>query len=72
MNRSQIEDAIRSKNPFTLRTADGKEYYVLTSDHIFISPKGTFIQVVDDHERITSIPLLNMTAVEYSPVKPDA
>lgn len=71
MNRSQIEDAIRSKQPFKLRTADGKEYNVPTSDHIFISPKGTFIQVVDDEERITSIPLLTMTAVEYSPVEQD-
>lgn len=72
MNRSQIEDAIRSKNPFKLRTADGQVYEVPTSDHIFISPKGTFIQIVDDQERITSIPLLTMTAVEYTPVKQDA
>lgn len=67
MNRSQIDDAIRSRQPFVIRTADGKEYPVPTADHIFVSPKGTFVQIVDDDERVTSIPLLTMTAVEYRP-----
>lgn len=68
MNRTQVEAAIQSGNPFVIRTADGREYAVQTADHIFVSPKGTFVQIVDDEERITSIPLLTMTAVEYDPV----
>jgi antirestriction protein ArdC len=65
MNRSQIDDAIKSGKPFTIRTADGKEFFVPSTDHVFVSPKGTFVQVVDDEERINSIPLLTMTSVEY-------
>jgi hypothetical protein len=65
MNRSHIDDALTSGKPFTIRTADGKEFLVRTRDHIYISPKGTFVQVVDDKERINSIPLLTMTSVEY-------
>ncbi|MDA0811341.1 MAG: hypothetical protein O3C21_02965 [Verrucomicrobia bacterium] len=67
MNRSQIEDALKSGAPFVIRTADGREYSVLTRDHIFVSPKGTFVQIVDDDERVTSIPFITMTAVEYRP-----
>jgi len=67
MNRSQIQDAIDSGQPFLLRTANGRAYRVPSRDHIFVSPKGTFVQVVDDEERVTSIPLLTMTAVEYQP-----
>jgi hypothetical protein len=67
MNRSQIDDAVKSGKPFLIRTADGREFLVPSEDHIFISPKGTFVQVVDDEERIISVPLLTMTSVEYSP-----
>jgi len=67
MNRSQIQDAIDRGQPFLLRTADGREYRVPSRDHTFVSPKGTFVQVVDDEERVTSIPLLTMTTVEYRP-----
>lgn len=72
MNRSQIEDAIKSGNPFILRTADGREFSVPTRDHIFLSPKGTFVSVVDDEERINSIPLLTMTSVGYKPAAPSS
>jgi hypothetical protein len=67
VNRSQIDEAVKSGKPFTIRTADGKEFLVQTRDHILVSPKGTFVQVVDDEERINSIPLLTMTSVEYQP-----
>jgi hypothetical protein len=67
MNRSQIDEAMKSGRPFTIRTADGREFLVPTRDHILISPRGTFVQVIDDDERINSIPLLTMTSVEYRP-----
>jgi len=67
VNRSQIDNAMNSGRPFTIRTADGREFLVPTREHIIISPKGTFVQVIDDDERINSIPLLTMTSVEYQP-----
>lgn len=54
-----------SGQPFTIVTARGKEYRLPTREHIFISPKGTFVQVVDDDAHVYSIPLLTMTAVHY-------
>ncbi|MEO8351444.1 MAG: hypothetical protein ABI680_06915 [Chthoniobacteraceae bacterium] len=68
MNTSQIQDAIRSRRPFVIRTADGKAFHIPTPDHIAIAPKGTFAQVFDDEDRVNSIPLLTMTSVEYQPV----
>ncbi len=67
MDRSQIDAAMKSGRPFTIRTADGMEFLVPTRDHILVSPKGTFVQIVDDEERIHSIPLLTMTSVAYQP-----
>jgi hypothetical protein len=70
MNRSQIEDALNTGRPFTIRTADGREFFVRTRDHITISPKGTFVQVFDDEERVHSIPLITMTSVQYEVAAP--
>jgi len=69
MNRSQIEDAIATGKPFTIRTADGREFEVPTRDHIAISPRGSFVQVFDDDDSVTSIPLLTMTSVRYAPAE---
>jgi len=66
MNRSQIDDAIQSGKPFVIRMADGRECKVPTRDHIAISPRGTFVQVFDDEDRVTSLPLVTMTTVEYA------
>jgi hypothetical protein len=67
MNLSQVEDAIESKQPFLIRTADGREFQVPTRDHIAVSPKGSFVVVFGDDERITSIPLLMIASVSYQP-----
>lgn len=56
-----------SRRPFVIRTADGREFPVPTADHIAISPKGTFVQIFDDDEGISSVPFLTMTSVEYTP-----
>lgn len=58
---------MRSDRPFVIRTADGKEYPVATQDHILVSPKGTYVTLVNDDELHTTIPLLTMTAIEYAP-----
>ena len=67
MIKSQVIDAMHSGHPFVIRTADGKEYPVPTQDHLLISPKGTYVQLVSDDETVTTIPLLTMTAIEYAP-----
>jgi hypothetical protein len=66
MSRNQIEAAISSGNPFSLRMADGREYYVPHADYISLSPKGTFATVYDDEERFYVLPLITMTAIVSS------
>ena len=63
MTRSQIESAIQSGVPFSLRMADGREYSVPHRDYIYLSPKGTFVTVFDDEEHYFILPLLTMTGI---------
>jgi hypothetical protein len=48
MPREQIKSVVASGIPFTLRMADGKEYFVPYPDYISIPPKGTYVIVFDD------------------------
>ena len=63
MSRSQVQAAIRSGEPFSIRMADGKEYNVPHQDYISLSPKGTFATVYDDDEGYYILPLLTMTGI---------
>lgn len=65
MNRAQIEAALQRNIPFTLRMADGKEYHVPHRDYLSLPPKGTFVVVYDDQERVFVLPLLTMTGLAY-------
>lgn len=67
MDRARIDEAMRSGRPFIIRTADGREFVVPTRDHILISPRGTFVQIVDEEEKVYSIPLPTMTSVDLKP-----
>jgi len=64
MTRQQVESAVASGNPFTLRMADGKEYPVLHRDYISLSPKASYVIVYDDHRHFTVLPLLTMSGLE--------
>lgn len=64
MTRDQVESAIASGKPFTLRMADGKEYQVPHRDYISLAPKGSCVIVWDDHGRYHVLPLLTMTRLE--------
>ena len=66
MSKSQVEAAIESGNPFSLRMADGKEYQVPHRDYISLSPKGTFVTVYDDDEKFYVLPLITMTGIASS------
>ena len=72
MNRSQIEAAIKSGNPFSRRMADGNEYKVPHQDYISLSPKGTFATVYNDNEGYYVLPLITMTGIVASNVESSA
>jgi hypothetical protein len=64
MTRQQIESAVASGNPFTLRMADGREYPVPHRDHISLPPNASYVIVYDDVGHFTVLPLLTMTGLE--------
>lgn len=63
MTRQQVESAVASGVPFTLRMADGKEYAVPHPDHISLPPKGSYVIVYEDDGHFTVLPLLTMTGL---------
>ena len=64
MTRKEIESAVTSGIPFTLRMADGKEYRVPHRNHISLPPNASYVIVYDDEGRFTALPLLTMTGLE--------
>ena len=64
MTRDQIESAVASGVPFTLRMADGKEYRVPHPDYISFPPKAPYVIVYDDVGHFTVLPLLTMTGLQ--------
>ena len=64
MTRKQIESAVASGIPFTLRMADGKEYPVPHRDHISLPPNASYVIIYDDEGHFTVLPLLTMTGLE--------
>jgi len=63
MTREQVESAIASGVPFTLRMADGKEYLVPHRDYIWLPPKSAYAIVHEDDGHFTVLPLLTMTGL---------
>jgi len=64
MTRKQIESAVESGIPFTLRMADGEGYPVPHPDHISLPPNGSYVIVYDYEGRFTVLPLLTTTSLE--------
>ena len=64
MTRQQVESAVASGNPFTLRMADRKEYAVPHRDYISLPPNASYVIVYDDQGHFTVLPLLTMTGLE--------
>jgi len=72
ITKTQIRREIDRGAPFTLMTADGKEYDVTHSDFIYIPPgKATQIQVFDSSGRKTILSLLMMTGIKCSEAHSD-
>ena len=49
--------------PFTIRTSDGMEYRVPTSEHAHIAPKGGWVTVYDDEGTGVFVSGLHITSV---------
>ena len=69
MTREQVESAVASGVPFTLRMADGKEYRVPHPDYISFPPKSACVIVYDDVGHFTVLPLLTMTGLQSKTVE---
>ncbi|HEY5231959.1 MAG TPA: hypothetical protein VIK35_00295 [Verrucomicrobiae bacterium] len=63
MTREQIEAAVASGEPFTLRMADGREYAVPHRDYISLSPRAPYAIVHEDDGHFNVLPLLTMTGL---------
>jgi hypothetical protein len=74
MTREQVESAMASGAPFTLRMADGKEYLVPHRDYIFLPPRASYVIVHEDNGHFNVLPLLTMTGLRSKspPGNPDA
>lgn len=72
MTKQQIESAVASGIPFTLRMADGREYPVPHRDHISLPPNASYVIVYDDHGHFTVLPLLTVTGLESKVPEPGA
>jgi len=72
MTRDQIVAAVESGLPFTIHTADGKEYPVPHRDYIFVPPKAAHVFVHFDDGRFVVLPMLTMTGLESRALEQDA
>ncbi len=63
MTREQVQSAVASGVPFTLRMADGKEYVVPHADYIFLPPRASYVIVHEDDGHFNVLPLLTMTGL---------
>lgn len=52
--------------PFTIRTSDGREYLILTSDHAAVSPKANRVVVFLDNGGQVDLTGLHVAAVAQS------
>ena len=51
--------------PFSVRTADGREYAVPTIDHIYLPPKGGRVVISDDEGAVVVVPGLLISGLVH-------
>ncbi len=54
--------------PFKIKTSDGAEYFIATSDHAAVTPNNARVLVFDDQEKQITLSGLHVVAVEESVV----
>ena len=52
--------------PFTVRTADGREYAVPTIDHIYLPPTGGRVVISDDEGVVVVLPGLLISGLVHA------
>jgi hypothetical protein len=52
--------------PFAVRTADGREYAVPTTDHIYLPPAGGRVVISDDEGVVVVLPGLLISGLVHS------
>ena len=53
--------------PFVVRTSDGHEHSVPAVDHVFITPRGNRVIVIDDEATVNILGPLHINAVIQQP-----
>lgn len=57
--------------PFSIRTADGREYPVPTIDHIYLPPKGGRVVISDDKGKVVVLPGLLISGLDHTSGPPE-
>ena len=57
--------------PFSIRTADGREYPVPTIDHIYVPPAGGRVVISDNEGIVVVLPALLISGLVHSPAPRD-
>lgn len=52
--------------PFSVRTADGREYAVPTTDHIYLPPTGGRVVISDDQGIVVVLPGLMISGLVHA------
>ena len=52
--------------PFSVRTADGREYPVPTTDHIWLLPGGRRVAIADDRGIVALLPALMISGLVHA------
>ena len=53
--------------PFSVRTADDREYLVPTVDHIYLPPVGGRVVISDDQGIVVVLPALMISGLVHAP-----
>jgi len=61
VTRQEVESALATGQPFTLRTREGKAYAVPHLDYVSLPRRGEHVVVYDDRGGFTVVPFLSTT-----------
>lgn len=69
MTTEQLRNAHKARpfQPFTLRMADGRTFFIPHQDFMLVSPSGRTAVVYNEDDSASIVDLLLMTEIEFSP-----
>jgi len=65
MTKDNIQAAIETNQPFTIRMADGKKYPVPHADFCFLPPTGNNVVLANENGGVWVLPLRTITGLYY-------